>query len=447
MAIAILRRAAPGFAAFGSALGQSSRRLAVEQRGVRAAARAAGALRANSAGGVRQMRGMVPAARLGGQGLVGFGRRGAAAKPLVDRGRSKLRAVNREIKKLRGSATTGASLAAVGGKSAGVTGRLGGVLGRVTRVGAGVMKLVNTAMKANPWGFVLGLLTPLIGYLVDTALQSRTAQKVMQRVMAAASKGFRALARAVLPVVRAVGRIAAGYVRGYLKVVTTVVKGIAAAVRGPMAAMRGAVSGALRLLRSFARSAMNALRRVLRLARAWLIDKPAKGFGKAKQALRGFLDGIGSLLARGMQTAAKVLRGPVVAVIGFANWVIGILNKIPRVNISRIPELAAGGVVPARRGGAPALVGEGGEAEAVLPLSALRALLDATARGAAGHAYGASGGYGASGAYGAFAYASVEHYAEPGELGALGVAEDLLFLARRAAGVPVPVPVPVPLPR
>lgn len=81
------------------------------------------------------------------------------------------------------------------------------------------------------------------------------------------------------------------------------------------------------------------------------------------------------------------VKGVVNSILGFAentingfiraiNTALGAINKIPGVNIGRlgllnIPRLAEGGIVPATPGGILANIGEGGEAEAVIPLSKL----------------------------------------------------------------------------
>lgn len=81
------------------------------------------------------------------------------------------------------------------------------------------------------------------------------------------------------------------------------------------------------------------------------------------------------------------VKGVVNSILGFAentingfiraiNTALDAINKIPGVNIGRlgllnIPRLADGGIVPATPGGILANIGEGGEAEAVIPLSKL----------------------------------------------------------------------------
>ena len=84
----------------------------------------------------------------------------------------------------------------------------------------------------------------------------------------------------------------------------------------------------------------------------------------------------------------NLAKVPINAVISAINWVLGKINSIsvtipdwvPGVggttlgfNIPTIPQLAAGGIATAPT---LAMIGEGGEPEAVMPLSKLAALLD-----------------------------------------------------------------------
>lgn len=435
----MLAQAGPAFRTFGGALGQARRGLAADRRGVAAASRAAGALRNGTAQAQRELRRVAPAARTAGPALLGLGRRSAAARPQVDRGRAKLRGANRELKQLKRQASTASLLMTVNGRGATVMTKLSTVFGRVTKLGAGVMKLVNTVMKANPWGLVLGLLTPLIAYLIDLAVNSKTGQQIMQKVTTTVMKTVQAVSKAILPVVTVVAKIALAYVQGYLTVIRTVVVWLVQFVRDPMGAIRRLVRAVGNGMRRTARAVFGGLRRVVDGVLGWITDKPRRMFDRVVGALRGTLNGIGGLLTTGMQLVLHVMKAPLNGLIGFANWVIDGLNSLSfsilgkkfGVDLPKIPQLAEGGVVRARRGGVPVVVAEAGEAEAVLPLSALQQLMDTTARRAT--ATRAPGG-------------RLEHYAEPAGRGAHGVAEDLLFLARAGASTaPPPLP-PYPPP-
>lgn len=417
--------ARPAFAGFGGALGQARAGLAANARAVGAAARAAAAVRGSAQRTADELRRTVPAAGAAGQGLAGFARRAGAAHPQLAATRTRLAAANRELKQLRGGAAQAATLSAGISKSAVVTGRLGGVFGIGLRLGAGVMKLVNTVMKANPWGLALTLVAPLVLYLVDAAAQSNAGQRIVQQVTTGLMQGVRTVAKVVEPVVRAVVKVAVGYVRGYLTVVTTAVKWLASMARDPMGTLRRTVSSVGSALRSLAGRTMGRIRDAVRTALNWITTRPRLMFDRVTGAVRRVLGGIAGFLESGMHLVLHVFKAPINGLIAFANWVVDGLNSLSvnilgkkfGVNIPKIPQLAAGGVALPRRGGVPAVVAEAGEAEAVLPLPVLRRLMDRTARHAASVRVGSG---------------RIEHYTEPAGRGPLGVAEDLLFLARTA---------------
>lgn len=98
----------------------------------------------------------------------------------------------------------------------------------------------------------------------------------------------------------------------------------------------------------------------------------------------GVFGSVGTAIGNAIGGAVK---GVVNSILGFAentingfiraiNTALDAINKIPGVNIGQlgllnIPRLADGGIVPASPGGILANIGEGGEAEAVIPLSKL----------------------------------------------------------------------------
>lgn len=103
--------------------------------------------------------------------------------------------------------------------------------------------------------------------------------------------------------------------------------------------------------------------------------------GKVWEWIKGVFGTIGSV-------AATIIKTPVNAILGFAentvngfinllNGVVGIINKIPGVNLKKIgtlsfPRLAEGGIVSSAT---LAMIGEGKEPEAVIPLSKLDKML------------------------------------------------------------------------
>lgn len=115
-----------------------------------------------------------------------------------------------------------------------------------------------------------------------------------------------------------------------------------------------------------------------------------KHFDKIKSVVQNVWNWITGIFGKIGDIGTSVVKGAVNSVIGFAertingfirliNGALNAINKIPGVNIGSInelsiPRLAQGGIVPATSGGRLALIGEGGEDEAVIPLSKLRDL-------------------------------------------------------------------------
>lgn len=114
-----------------------------------------------------------------------------------------------------------------------------------------------------------------------------------------------------------------------------------------------------------------------------------RSFSKIKSTVGNVWDWIKGVFGTIGEVAATIIKAPVNAIIGFAqntinnfiraiNGAIGAINKIPGVDISRIgeiniPKLADGGIITSPT---LAMVGEGGEAEAVIPLSKLDKILE-----------------------------------------------------------------------
>jgi phage-related protein len=95
-------------------------------------------------------------------------------------------------------------------------------------------------------------------------------------------------------------------------------------------------------------------------------------------------DGIGKAFNVVFKAIGDAFKGYVNIWIGLINFIIGALDSvkidIPKwvpvvggqtfgINIPKIPQLADGGIVPATPGGRLVNVGEGGQAEAIIPLS------------------------------------------------------------------------------
>lgn len=118
-------------------------------------------------------------------------------------------------------------------------------------------------------------------------------------------------------------------------------------------------------------------------------------FGGVFEIIGGILSFDFDMILGGFKKIAKgaiqLLLAPFQAVVdlvvGTLNTIIDGINYIPGVDINAIPSpdlagllggaigLAEGGIVPATPGGVPAVIGEGGESEVVMPLSKLPSLM------------------------------------------------------------------------
>lgn len=132
---------------------------------------------------------------------------------------------------------------------------------------------------------------------------------------------------------------------------------------------------------------------------ASIFQSAVNGIRNAWGGISGFFQGIwngivnifgsiGAAVGNGIVGAVKgvvngILSGAEGIVNGFVNainGVIGTINRIPGVNIGKIgalhlPRLAEGGIVKATPGGVHAIIGEGGQDEAVIPLDKLAAMI------------------------------------------------------------------------
>jgi hypothetical protein len=291
-------------------------------------------------------------------------------------------------------------------------------LGTAFFLGSLAITAVNTVMKGNPIGFVTGVLLPLAGYLIDLALNSQTGQKIMQQVASFVMKQIPALLTIMGPVLKAVAIVVATYFTAYMTVIVDVLKVVGALIGGAFTVAHALVTGDTSGLKKTVSGVWNGFKAEVSKVTGFLTKDLPGAFTRVKGAVSSVLNGAGSFLETGMQAVAGALKAPVQGLIGFANMVIGGLDKISfsffgkkfGVHIPKIPMLAAGGIV---------LPPVAQRAARVLPLTALDRQLalnagrDRTAPGAG--------------------TARVGTYRERAGLGARGTAEDLLFLAATRA--------------
>lgn len=318
---------------------------------------------------------LAPAAAQAGKVLAGLKTQaGSAATSVTKVARSATRAstgTKRVDSQARGVV---ASLRKVGGKTSGVLAIIAGLLpaigivstlmstfGIAMTVGAVVMTAVNVAMRANPLGFVLGILIPLGAWLIELAMNSETGQRLIEQTFTVVLSVFEGYLKVLIPVLTFVASIVASYFKGYFGVITSVLGGLRGAVNG-FSQTGSSARSASNALRGIASGAFNAIMAPIRPVINFLTDSLPGSFGRVGSALSGSLSGIGRMVTTGMQAVLAAVTGPFNGIIAFANWIIDgledlsfeLLGKKFGVDLDKIPMLAEGGVVwPMSMGSAP----------------------------------------------------------------------------------------------
>ncbi|MEU8758095.1 tape-measure protein [Streptomyces sp. NPDC048659] len=224
--------------------------------------------------------------------------------------------------------------------------------GLVMTVASVVMTAVNLAMRANPIGFLVGILLPVAAWLIEYAMNSEAGQRIMQQVMQQALKGFESVWKFLQPVMELVGGAVMTYFRGYLTVITAALAVIGAAVGG-FSGTGSSVSSSSNALRGIASGSMNGIRSSVQPMLSFFTEQVPGFFRNATTAVGGAMRGFGELIKGALTAAGGVVSAPIKGLIAFANWVIDGLNKLSfdflgkhfGVDIPKIPMLAEGGVV------------------------------------------------------------------------------------------------------
>lgn len=424
-AAAALSGASGAFAGFGTALGQAVRGIRSNLAGIASAARSTDGVKRVADQSGREFKRFVTGAGNASRGVSAFAKAAGAAGPTFARGRSASKKCVSELRKIKNSADTAARSASVANKGAGTGAKLAGPLSKGLTGASAAVKAVNLAMKANPLGLLVSLVAPLIMQLVETAMNSKAGQKIMQQVFSYVGTAFKAIAKFVLPLVKGIGAGIAKVWNGVKSVISGVVKAISGPLTRGFNAVRTGVSTAMNAARSLISTVWGGFRKALATPLKWITEGPSKIFDKVKSTMSRTLSGIAEFVTSGLHSLLNVIKGPVNGVISFINWAIDKLNGIQvnafgkkfGINLPKVPMLAEGGVVTPCSGGVPVILAEAGETEVVLPLAKLHHLLARTAERAGRHT----------------AVPRLDHYEEPTGRGAHAIAEDLLFLARTGA--------------
>lgn len=258
---------------------------------------------------------------------------------------------------------TGGVLAVIGGllPAIGIVSTLMSTFGIAMTVGSVVMTAVNVAMRANPLGFLLGILIPLGAWLIELAVNSETGQRFIEQAFTVVLQVFEGYLKFLIPVLSAVATIAVTYFKGYFALISTVLSGLRGAVGG-FSGTGSSARSATSALRAIASGAFHAIMAPIRPVISFLTGTLPGAFARVGSALSSSLGGIGRFVTTGLQAVLAVVTGPFNGMIAFANWIVDgledlsfeILGKKFGVDLDKIPMLAEGGVVwPMSMGQAP----------------------------------------------------------------------------------------------
>ncbi|MFJ9022543.1 tape-measure protein [Streptomyces sp. NPDC102259] len=297
-------------------------------------------------------------------------------------------------------------------EASGVLGDLMGAFGTAMTIGSGVMLIVNALTRANPIGFVTGLLLPVAGWLLDLAMNSEKGQRLMEQLATLVLKYVEGYLTVMTPLLKAIASAVNTYVTGYLAVITTALTVIGALLGAGFAVLKALTTGDTRALSGRVSSIWRGFKDAVKPALDWITKDVPRMFTRIKEAASSTLGAMGKFVTTGAQTVAGVVKGPITGLIAFANWVIDGLNSLSfsilgkkfGIHLDKVPMLAEGGI---------AVPGASRQAGRVLPLAALdrqRAL-------ARRHRTTPRPPH------------QVKEFHESAGTGARGTAEDLLFLA------------------
>ncbi|WP_405535740.1 tape-measure protein [Streptomyces sp. NBC_00075] len=287
-------------------------------------------------------------------------------KSLGDRARGATRAVGM-LKS--GLATVATLIVGLVGPMA-VIGDLMGAFGLAMTIGAGVVMVINLLTRANPIGFVAGLLLPVAGWLIDLAVNSEAGQRIIEQLATLVLKYVEGYLAVITPILQFIGTLVSTYFGAILTIVTTVLSVVGAVVGTGFAVLHALTTGNVEALREKVDAVWRGFQGVLESAVGWITRTIPDMFQRIKGAMSSTLGGIGKFVSTGVEMVAGLVKAPINGLIAFANWIIdglnslsvNILGKTFGINIPKIPMLAEGGVA------VPGITRRTGK---VLPLTAL----------------------------------------------------------------------------
>ncbi|MFI1922760.1 MULTISPECIES: hypothetical protein [unclassified Streptomyces] len=404
---------APALQAFRSRLGQNTATARSLVGRIRSAATGVDAVRSAASQGATAVRQVKTGADAASRSVAKTGQTATAAASGIKSAGTRAKGAGKSLGTL--NSAFGGVLAIVGAliEASGVLGDLMGAFGTAMTIGSGVMLIINALTRANPIGFVTGLLLPVAGWLLDLALNSETGQRLMGQLATLVLKYVEGYLTVMTPLLKGIASAVNTYVTGYLAVITTALTVIGTLLGTGFAVMKALTTGDTRALSGKVSSVWRGFKDAVRPALEWITRDVPRMFTRIKEATSRTLDAMGRFVTTGTQTVAGVVKGPIQGLIAFANWVIDGLNSLSfsilgkkfGIHLDKIPMLAEGGI---------AVPGASRGAGRVLPLTTLERQRVLARRHRASTSHPPH---------------RVKEFHESERTGARGTAEDLLFLA------------------
>ncbi|WP_405627887.1 tape-measure protein [Streptomyces sp. NBC_00016] len=403
----------PALGAFRSRLGQNTAAARSLAGRIKSAATGVDAVRSAASQGATAVRQVKTGADAASRSVTKTGQTATAAATGIKSAGTRAKGAGKSLGTL--NSAFGGVLAIVGAliEASGVLGDLMGAFGTAMTIGSGVMLIINALTRANPIGFVTGLLLPVAGWLIDLALNSETGQRLMEQLATLVLKYVEGYLTVMTPLLKGIASAVNTYVTGYLAVITTALTVIGTLLGTGFAVMKALTTGDTRALSGKVSSVWRGFKDAVRPALEWITRDVPRMFTRIKEATSRTLDAMGRFVTTGTQTVAGVVKGPIQGLIAFANWVIDGLNSLSfsilgkkfGIHLDKIPMLAEGGI---------AVPGASRGAGRVLPLTTLERQRVLARRRRASTSQQPH---------------RVKEFHESARTGARGTAEDLLFLA------------------
>lgn len=250
----------------------------------------------------------------------------------------------------------------------------------ITKVIAISQAILNAVMSANPIGIIILAIAALVAGLVYFFTQTETGKRFLETFFNVAKKVFDGVKR--------VAQSVWNWIKTKWPLLLTILLGpiglAVALIIKNFDKVKSVVLGVWNWIKRNWKNILTFLTGPIGLAVRIIIGN----FSRIKSAVLRVYNWIKGAFSTIAAIGTSILRGAVNAIMGFAertingfinmvNGAIGAINRIPGVSIGQIgtvslPRLAKGGIVPATAGGRLAILGEGGQDEAVIPLNKLK---------------------------------------------------------------------------